>query len=475
MEDKKYNGNSKKDPEAGDFHHSPLPMNGGRVNEDENDENWENTWPVEVNIETIESDSKEDNDKRTDDSESDFLGFEDIPAKQPLANSSLLMKSNRCPHCEYKTRRKDHFKRHVMRHPEQTLYPLDDDYRREKKQCTCTVCGYTTMRSDHFKRHMMRHTGEKPYSCLSCDYSTTHSIHLKRHVQRHSHTPNSQTLTNTIKKEETQNGNDGLTGGMPYTNGSIAIFESKPRDKQVKSEPLVEQIKTEAEDKQIEAETYVNGDGGDEWVSGLWPVEVKLEEAETSAAERPPKKRSRLKGPHVCSECGYATLRGDHFKRHLMRHTGEKPYSCSYCEYRSTHAIHLKRHMSLHTNDRPYSCHFCPFRAIRPHHLRDHIRIHTGERPYVCHLCGFSAAQSGNYKSHMRTHMEDKPFVCEICGYSTVKNSNLVNHMRMHTGDKSFSCDLCDYKAMKSADVSRHKSRIHGIGVMNVFKLPLPT
>lgn len=97
-----------------------------------------------------------------------------------------------CPHCDYSTTRRDHFKRHVLRHPEQELFTVGSSGREGKKTRTCCECGYTTMRKDHFKRHMMRHTGEKPYTCMTCGYATTHSIHLKRHILRQGHKPNPQ-------------------------------------------------------------------------------------------------------------------------------------------------------------------------------------------------------------------------------------------------------------------------------------------
>lgn len=265
------------------------------------DENLVDIWPVEVKLET----------------EEDVPEFNKPILVTKKSKRSRNPKVSCCPHCDYSTTRRDHFKRHVLRHPEQELFTVGGSGREGKKPRTCCECGYTTMRKDHFQRHMMRHTGEKPYSCMTCGYATTHSIHLKRHILRHGHEPNPQI--------------------------------------EIKEEP-----------------NY----GINEEEESEWPLEVKLEEVEDESPGVQVKRRKE-KGPHRCNECGYTTLRSDHFKRHMMRHTGEKPFVCTICSFATSRAVRLKNHMATHfDNNRPYSCEMCPYHTTQLGRLRTHIRQH---------------------------------------------------------------------------------------------------
>ncbi|KAK8744073.1 hypothetical protein OTU49_000987 [Cherax quadricarinatus] len=107
---------------------------------------------------------------------------------------------------------------------------------------------------------------------------------------------------------------------------------------------------------------------------------------------------------HQCPYCPYNTTDSYNFRRHTLKHTGERPFSCPYCSYSTTRKELLKDHINIHTGERPFSCPYCQYRATQKSSLNVHIRRHTGEKPYTCTYCPYQAAQKSSLKSHMLTH-----------------------------------------------------------------------
>ncbi|XP_048002642.1 gastrula zinc finger protein XlCGF57.1-like [Leguminivora glycinivorella] len=77
-----------------------------------------------------------------------------------------------CTQCDYKCRRKDQLRSHLIIHT-------------DEKPFSCSYCDYKCRRKAHLKSHLMTHTDEKPFSCGYCDYKGRRKEHLKTHLITH--------------------------------------------------------------------------------------------------------------------------------------------------------------------------------------------------------------------------------------------------------------------------------------------------
>ncbi|KFM61536.1 Zinc finger protein 500, partial [Stegodyphus mimosarum] len=55
---------------------------------------------------------------------------------------------------------------------------------------------------------------------------------------------------------------------------------------------------------------------------------------------------------YQCGECFYSCDKSDHFKRHIMTHTGERPHLCPFCNRRFTDKSNFNRHVRIHTRNK---------------------------------------------------------------------------------------------------------------------------
>lgn len=87
---------------------------------------------------------------------------------QKYTGEKMLM----CPHCPYKTARKDYLKQHINTHTGERPY-------------ACPHCTYTASQRMTLKNHILRHTGEKPFACPHCDYRAARRSTLQYHLTTH--------------------------------------------------------------------------------------------------------------------------------------------------------------------------------------------------------------------------------------------------------------------------------------------------
>ncbi|XP_042892414.1 zinc finger protein 282-like isoform X7 [Penaeus japonicus] len=114
---------------------------------------------------------------------------------------------------------------------------------------------------------------------------------------------------------------------------------------------------------------------------------------------------------HQCPHCAYNTIDTYNFKRHTLKHTGERPFSCPHCSYSASRKELLKDHINLHTGEKPYSCTHCSYTASQRSSLNVHLRRHASEMRFMCPYCPYQSTQKVSLKVHMLNHVSKDPTI----------------------------------------------------------------
>ncbi|XP_054711204.1 zinc finger protein 45-like [Uloborus diversus] len=143
-------------------------------------------------------------------------------------------------------------------------------------------------------------------------------------------------------------------------------------------------------------------------------------------------------GNFVCDVCGYATTRRDHFKRHLIVHTGERPFFCEVCFKGFNQKENLRTHLRIHTGERPFECPIC-------HRRFSQNILNQNSAEWEMHL------QNPSFLSPRKTgfHLAGQPHGCNFCHKSFRRKDHLKIHMRIHT--------VCTYRTFLPVMRSRRK------------------
>ncbi|KFM59471.1 Zinc finger and BTB domain-containing protein 8B, partial [Stegodyphus mimosarum] len=76
-------------------------------------------------------------------------------------------------------------------------------------------------------------------------------------------------------------------------------------------------------------------------------------------------------------------------------------YTCPYCSYTTWHASNYKRHVLKHTGERPYKCTVCQKSFNRKDNLQTHlILVHSTRKPHVCSKCKFTFLSISELENH---------------------------------------------------------------------------
>ncbi|KAM6032493.1 LOW QUALITY PROTEIN: uncharacterized protein LJ206_002329 [Theristicus caerulescens] len=167
-------------------------------------------------------------------------------------------------------------------------------------------------------------------------------------------------------------------------------------------------------------------------------------------------RKSKSKGPYICSLCAKEFKNGYNLRRHEAIHTGakaarpgpaamkmptmvplsllsvsglgsggggatpkraRKTHACEMCGKAFRDVYHLTRHKLSHSDEKPYQCPVCQQRFKRKDRMSYHVRSHDGavHKPYICSHCGKSFSRPNHLNSHVRqVHSTERPFKWEV-------------------------------------------------------------
>ncbi|XP_054664702.1 myc-associated zinc finger protein isoform X2 [Grus americana] len=254
------------------------------------------------------------------------------------------------------------------------------------------------------------------------------------------------------------------------------------------------------------------------------PAAPAMTPAVTSPPAEPPRK-SKSKGPYICSLCAKEFKNGYNLRRHEAIHTGAKParpgnaamkmptmvplsllsvgglgggetggttsstaaaaaaaasasgpkrarknHACEMCGKAFRDVYHLNRHKLSHSDEKPYQCPVCQQRFKRKDRMSYHVRSHDGavHKPYVCSHCGKSFSRPDHLNSHVRqVHSTERPFKCETCDAAFATKDRLRAHAVRH--EEKVPCHVCG-KMLSAAYITDHM-KVHGQGPNHVCEL----
>ncbi|XP_073403434.1 myc-associated zinc finger protein isoform X4 [Dendrobates tinctorius] len=238
-------------------------------------------------------------------------------------------------------------------------------------------------------------------------------------------------------------------------------------------------------------------------------------------------KKSKSRGPYICSLCSKEFKNGYNLRRHEAIHTGTKParaqpavkmptmvplsllsvagtlgtstepmevptspstlplpgpgpsptakkvrknHACEMCGKAFRDVYHLNRHKLSHSDEKPYSCHVCQQRFKRKDRMTYHVRSHDGtvHKPYICSHCGKGFSRPDHLNSHVRqVHSTERPFKCQTCEAAFATKDRLRAHMVRH--EEKVPCHVCG-KLLSAAYITDHM-KVHNQGPNHICEM----
>lgn len=169
-----------------------------------------------------------------------------------------------------------------------------------------------------------------------------------------------------------------------------------------------------------------------------------LEEAETNTADvemndgLPTSSRTGQLKKFNCQFCTYNTNYFSHFKRHMIKHNGERNFECKECLKRFATNSHLKRHAVIHL----HKCKLCD-KEINESECC--LCDDTQPKKIIrCDVCNYRAKDSDDLNLHKNTDAHQKPFKCDVCSKDFSQKHHLERHIsNVHQNQKTYECEIC--------------------------------
>ncbi|CAH1772417.1 unnamed protein product [Owenia fusiformis] len=256
-----------------------------------------------------------------------------------------------CTECEYKTRRKDHMKRHV-----QTRHSEDSKNKNRSITCTCKVCANTFSNRLDLNEHYKLHFTGPPFICdiEDCDYTTDKISMLLNHRVRH-------------------------TGVKPCVCPLCQASFWTPSN-------LTTHMKRHSGDK-----SHACDQCGDRFYT--------RQELQAHC-----QKHSQV-SLWLCDSCGFSTKHQTTMMRHKRIHTGDV-FRCAFpeCTYSTPKRSLLDRHTRFHLGIRSFVCTTCGMGFVDKSNLIRHEKTHLPDKPIKCEQCEFACSRKDKLTEHMRKH-----------------------------------------------------------------------
>ncbi|KAJ0050971.1 hypothetical protein NL108_011344 [Boleophthalmus pectinirostris] len=363
-----------------------------------------------------------------------------------------VQKSFACSDCGSVFKRKNHLKRHILRHRKET----------NGEFYTCSTCEQTFAFPEDLTRHMKKHEKERNGICPMCSETFSSPEELQAHKEEvHNRTyPCSVCgkkfkLEHALKKHE-----EGHVSGKYYCVRCSKFFQKQShykRHMQVhrKRECMCPHchtvfIKLNAFKLHLRSHILERP-----YQCVCCPESFEHKEEFDYHCLR--HKKLRKERPYSCTRCDWAFATLAELAEHMNAHEGEQPTNCPVCGRSFLNKNKLEKHMSLHTGVRPHLCSICGNGFANAASLKLHVNIHTGFKPFQCDQCPKSFSTSSSLKLHSRQHMAVRPkFECPDCGRTYGRKTELKMHQRYHTGDKPHVCSCCNKRF-----ISRDKLNVH--------------
>ncbi|KAJ8957849.1 hypothetical protein NQ318_001845 [Aromia moschata] len=339
-----------------------------------------------------------------------------------------------CEKCEYKTKYKDYWKKHLKIHQDR---PQVEVYQ-------CEQCEYKAKHKDTFRRHMIDFKqNEQLIVCGKCEQDLKSSYEFKLLC-----------LSTDDSIDPSARGDDCTKLDPSYANRrECDLLEDLTKCHlclKLINHNMSPTLRDDKEDVKFCAETeYDNVAVGTDytWSENEDKDEIKLFESLLNTEE------CSLTKPEVQENFSvkYEEFNQDSSEVSL--------YQCEKCEFKTKYKYHLKRHIVKHQDPSEvttYYCEKCSYNAKFKHYIRQHMVTHDGpskETIYQCDKCEYKTEHKNYLKRHVVVHQPSSKaamYQCEKCDYKAKLKICLRKHMVIHQDPSKitmYHCDKCDYKA----------------------------
>lgn len=177
--------------------------------------------------------------------------------------------------------------------------------------------------------------------------------------------------------------------------------------------------------------------------------------------------KRKYKNPvRQCSICGAKVPGAAALAAHERMHTGIRPFPCGSCPKSFASTALLKAHSLVHRKDKPFMCPTCGKGFNRKATLQKHELIHANLSVFDCDVCGKPFRTKSRLDLHTRTHSGFKPYPCRYCEKAFADHSNRHRHEMGHTGIKPYKCSQCDKTFITKRLQAEHERSNHAIATV---------
>ena len=292
-----------------------------------------------------------------------------------------------CEKCDYKTFRRDLFKRHQRVHYAETK-------RKKAEHLQCEKCDFNTFHRHHFMRHQLTHSDERPFSCTLCPKRYKEQYSVDNHI-RAFHLGEKNYKCEKCDYKCTQK--TLLRSHMAHVHSEAKPFKCQYCDHAVKSK----------------------------------------------GAQKLHEQRMHLESIKMlyCDQCPFKTVVEKRYQDHKKAHENNAGEVCTLCGkifmLKEDLRMHLLRNAHKERKTKDHPCPRCGKIFKTPAQVRGHMGMHTGDREYRCRLCGSGYTTDSMLKKHFRNHHPtEKMYRCAPCDFETdiirenKRHLTTLTHMR---------------------------------------------